>query len=564
MKNLKIRTKILSTFIIVLILTILLGSVSVVSIYTMSRTADNYVQISIPATEYLLNARRTISDFQVDILESTAVMTQEQFDEVVVNMNNHRTEFFQDLDEFLKLDPQFQSEVDEIHTLMDSAADIRERILTESEKRTAEGNAAAFQIYEDEYLPALHNVTAILENLSTELDDAISTRHSDGVRTENFVTILIIAVIAIAIVIVIVLSLVLTRLIVKPINEIDAAMNNISNGRISEAKVSYKSKDELGTLADSTRRTVTFFQNVMPDIAMICNNLGDGNFNITTAHHEYYVGETNQILQSMRYTRNNLSSAITQVGEAAEQLLGGSEQVACGAQALAQGATEQASSIEELAATINELSDKVHTTADNARTAQEYSSEASAGVKESTEHMAELVKAMNDINDTSDQISQIIKAIEDISFQTNILSLNAAIEAARAGAAGKGFAVVADEVRNLAGKSAEAAHNTTELIQNSLRAVQAGMEQLSATSASLDNVVLKEAQVAAMVSEITEATVEQSEAIKQITLGVDQISDVVQTNSATSEQSAAAAEELSSQANMLKELVGQFTLYEKQ
>ncbi len=564
MKNLKIRTKILSTFIIVLILTILLGSVSVVSIYTMSRTADNYVKISIPATEYLLNARRTISNFQVDILESTAVMTQEQFDEVVTNMNNHRTEFFQDLDEFIKLDPQFQSEVDEIHTLMDSAADIRERILAESEKRTTEGNAAAFQIYEDEYLPALNNVTAILENLSTELDDAISARHADGERTESVVTILIFAVIAVALVIVIVLSLLLTRLIVKPINEIDAAMNKISNGRISEAKVSYKSKDELGELAESTRRTVTFFQNVMPDIAMICNNLGDGNFNISTAHHEYYVGETNQILQSMRYTRNNLSAAITQVGEASEQLLGGSEQVACGAQALAQGATEQASSIEELAATINELSDKVHTTADNARTAQEYSSEASAGVKESTEHMAELVKAMNDINDTSDQISQIIKAIEDISFQTNILSLNAAIEAARAGAAGKGFAVVADEVRNLAGKSAEAAHNTTELIQNSLRAVQAGMEQLSATSASLDNVVLKEAQVAAMVSEITEATVEQSEAIKQITLGVDQISEVVQTNSATSEQSAAAAEELSSQANMLKELVGQFTLYEKQ
>ncbi len=563
MKNLKIRTKILATFAVVLALTIVIGAVAAISTYTMSRTADNYVNISIPATENLLNARRTIRIFQVDILESTAVMTQEEFDAVVANMAVHRDEFFNELDEFLKLDPQFKPEVDEIHNLMDGAADIRERILAESEKRTVEGNAAAFQIYEDEYLPALNNVTAILENLSAELDDAIAARHADGVLTEIYVTILIFAVIAVAVVIVIVLSITLTRLIVRPIREIDVAMNNISNGKISEAKVSYKSKDELGGLADSTRRTVTFFQNVMPDIAMICNNLGDGNFNVTTSHHEYYVGETDQILQSMRYTRNNLSETISQVGEAADQLLGGSEQVACGAQALAQGATEQASSIEELAATINELSDKVHTTANNARTAQEYSSEASAGVKESTEHMAELVKAMNDINETSDQISQIIKAIEDISFQTNILSLNAAIEAARAGAAGKGFAVVADEVRNLAGKSAEAAHNTTELIQNSLRAVQAGMEQVAATSASLDNVVLKEAQVAEMVSEITEATVEQSEAIKQITLGVDQISDVVQTNSATSEQSAAAAEELSSQANMLKELVGQFTLYEK-
>ncbi len=563
MKNLKIRTKILVTFALILVLTIVIGVVSATAINTMGKTADNYVKISIPATNHLLNARRTIRNFQVDILESTAVMTEEQFDEVVANMENDRKAFFDYLDEFLVLDPQFSAEVDEIHKLMDSAASVRERILAESEKRTAEGNAVAFQIYEEEYLPAMEQVTAILENLSGELNDAITERYEQGEETETLVTVIIFAVIALAVVIVIILTIVLTKLIVSPMKEIEVAMNNISNGRISEANVDYVSKDELGALADSTRRTVVFFQNVMPDISMICNNLGDGNFNITTAHHEYYVGETDQILQSMRYTRNSLSDTLSQVGNAADQLLGGTDQVASGSQALAQGTTEQASSIEELAATISELSEKVHKTAENAQTAQNYSSEASAGVQVSTEHMSELIKAMNDINDTSDQISQIIKAIEDISFQTNILALNAAVEAARAGDAGKGFAVVADEVRNLAGKSAEAAHNTTALIENSLKAVQAGMAQVSATSASLDDVVIKEAQVAEMVSEITRAAIEQSDAIKQITLGVDQISSVVQTNSATSEQSAAAAEQLASQANILKDLVGKFTLYEK-
>ncbi len=563
MKNLKIRTKILVTFAVILLLTIVIGSASAISIYTMGRTVDNYVNISIPATKHLLDARRTIRNFQVDILESTAVMTEEQFNEVVASMDNDRKAFFEYLDQFLELDPQFSPEVDEIRVLMDDAASIRSEILAESEKRTAEGNAAAFQIYEDEYLPVMQQLTGILENLSTELDDAINTRYDQGKLTEKIVTVVIFAVIAVAIVIVIVLTIVLTKLIVAPMNEISAAMDNISNGKISQANITYTSKDELGQLADSSRRTVTFFQNVMPDIAMICNNLGDGNFNVSTSHNEYYVGETEQILQSMQYTRNNLSEAMLKVGMAAEQLLDGAEQVAGGSQTLAQGATEQASSVEELAATINELSDKVHKSAENAQTARNYSSEASAGVKVSNDHMAELVKAMNDINDTSNQISQIIKAIEDISFQTNILALNAAVEAARAGAAGKGFAVVADEVRNLAGKSAEAAHNTTVLIENSLQAVQVGMEQLTATSDSLSDVVIKEAKVAEMVSKITEVSIEQSDAIKQITFGVEQISDIVQMNSATSEQSAAAAEELSSQANLLKDLVGEFNLYNK-
>ncbi len=563
MKNLKISTKILATFGIILLLTIIIGIVSAVSITTMGNTADDYVNISIPATKHLLDARRTIRNFQVDILESTAVMTEEQFNEVVVSMDNDRKAFFDYLDKFLALDPQFSSEVDEIRSLMDDAASIRKEILAESEKRTAEGNAAAFQIYEDEYLPAMQQVTGILENLSSELDTTINTRYEQGSQTEKIVMIIIFAVIAMAIAIVIVLTIVLTKLIVLPIKEISAAMDNISNGRISEANIKYTSKDELGDLADSGRRTVTFFQNVIPDITMICNNLGDGNFDVTTAHHEYYVGETEQILQSMRYTRNNLSQAMSKVGATAEQLLDGAEQVANGSQSLAQGATEQASSIEELAATINELSEKVHKSAENAQTAQNYSSEASAGVQISNEHMTELVKAMNDINDTSNQISQIIKAIEDISFQTNILALNAAVEAARAGEAGKGFAVVADEVRNLAGKSAEAAHDTTVLIENSLQAVHVGMEQLTATSDSLADVVIKEAKVAEMVSKITEAAIEQSNAIRQITHGVEQVSDVVQTNSATSEQSAAAAEELSGQANLLKDLVGEFTLYKK-
>ncbi len=562
MKNLKIRTKILATFAIVLILTLVIGVLSVVSISTIGDTAENYVNVSIPATENLLHARRAIRAYQADILESTLVMNDEEIKAVEATMDGHRAEFLERLDSVLDQNPEFQGDVDQIHTLMDQAAKVRVKILDEAEKCTMEGNAAAYDIYISEYNPIFIQVTDILENMTDGLGNAIETRHEQAIATQTTVTIIINAVIVFAIIIVVIITFVLSKAITAPVKEIEAAMDNICNGRISQAKVDYRSKDELGSLAHSARKTVTFFQNVMPDISHLCNNIGDGNFNISTEHPEYYVGETEDILKSMRYIRNNLSATIEQVGTSAEQLLSGAEQVACGSQSLAQGATEQASSVQELAATINELSDKVHTTAENSQVAQMYTDEASESVKESTEHMAELIKAMNEINTTSAEISQIIKTIEDISFQTNILALNAAIEAARAGAAGKGFAVVADEVKNLASKSADAAHHTTELIENSLRAVETGMEQVNATSASLNNVVEKEELMSQKVREITEATVEQSDAIKQITIGVDQISGVVQMNSATSEQSAAAAEELSSQANVLRDLVNGFSLYE--
>lgn len=561
MKNLKVRLKILAAFGLVLLLTVGIGITSIVSISTMGSTADNYVNISIPATQYLLEARRNIRLFQVDILESISVETEEKYNEVLTEMETHRTEFYNQLDEFIKLDPQFADEVEEIHDLMDNAISIRQQILDEASKRTAEGNAAAFRIYEDSYFPALEQVTDKLGNLSDELDSAIQERHNSASITQTVVTIIIIAVIAIAVAIVIVITIVLSKAIVAPLKEIQEAMENVSNGRISEAKVDYHSNDELGYLAHSARKTVTFFNNVIPDIALLCNNIGDGNFDITTQHHEYYVGETDEILKSIRYVRNSLSGTIEQVDVTAEQLFSGAEQVAEGAQVLAQGSTEQASSVEELSATLMELSGRVDATANNAQVAQTYTDEAVVSIKESTQYMEELITAMNDINNSSNEISQIINTIEDISFQTNILALNAAIEAARAGEAGKGFAVVADEVKNLANKSAEATHHTTELIENALRAVELGMSKVNETSAALNDVVEKEELMSEKVHEITQATVEQSEAIKQINAGVEQISNVVQNNSATSEQSAAAAEQLTGQANMLKELVSGFRLY---
>ncbi|MBQ9948702.1 MAG: HAMP domain-containing protein [Oscillospiraceae bacterium] len=563
MKNLKIRAKILITFCVVLALTIFLGVISVQSVLIMSGIGDNYVNVSIPATNNLLKANIIMGDYQKNILESAIVETQEELDRINSTMNKDNEEFFAHLDELTEIAPQFDAQVEEIRTIMNDGASIRERIMTEAAKFTKEGNAAVYSIYNAEYAPLIDNVNAKLDVLITDVDTAIQERYKEAHSSRDLAFIAVIVLLVIEIVDVLVMSFMLSKSIVQPIREVEHAMKQISQGDFSHVEIKYQSKDEMGTLADEARETVKFFSNIMPDIAMICNNIGDGNFNVSSADRSYYVGDTEEILKSLRFLRNNLSNTLRQVDDASEQLLSGADQVASGAQALAQGATEQASSIQELSATINVIAEMVKVNASDAVEASDKTNQAGAEMAEATVKMEELVKAMKEISDFSDETKKIIKTIEDIAFQTNILSLNAAIEAARAGAAGKGFAVVADEVRNLAAKSAEAAQNTTALIESTVSAIDNGSALVNTVAEKLGNVGAAAGEVAVINNKISQSSQEAADAISQVTTGVDQISAVVQTNSATSEQSAAAAEELTSQANALRDLVDSFTLYEE-
>lgn len=256
----------------------------------------------------------------------------------------------------------------------------------------------------------------------------------------------------------------------------------------------------------------------------------------------------------------SLNDTLLQISTASHQVAAGSEQMSAGAQALSQGATEQASSIEELAASITEVSEMIRQNASHAQQASNNMDETTLGIEHGDQQMQNLVVAMNEIERTSGEIERIIKTIDDIAFQTNILSLNAAVEAARAGEAGKGFAVVADEVRNLASKSAEAAKETTVLIQSTLAAIKNGSAMVTETGKSLDQISDKAQIVNELVKKIAEASDTQASSIQQINVGINQISSVVQTNSATAEESAASSEELSAQAETLKTLVSHFKL----
>ena len=343
-----------------------------------------------------------------------------------------------------------------------------------------------------------------------------------------------------------IIAIIVTSIIAKkmadPIKAASKRLIGLSHGNLSDKVEESKAKDEIGDLTRALAETVQTLRSYINNISASLAELDKGNlkFDIDID----YVGDFAPIKESFQNTIYKLDNTFRNLNMSAKEVANGSEQMASGAMALAQGATEQASSVEELASTINEINSHV---AKNAENAKQTSSQAQITVKEleaGKNHMTQMITAMNQINDSSSEISKIIKTIEDIAFQTNILALNATVEATRAGSAGKGFAVVADEVRNLANKSAEASKNTASLIESTIHSLQEGTDIANQTAESLDRIVLYSEESAKLLLEISKASQEQAAAISQVTQGIDQISSVVHTNSATSEESAATSEEL--------------------
>ena len=418
-------------------------------------------------------------------------------------------------------------------------------------------------LYGKEYMDGVKVITGALDDFANAIDVRMS---AETQRIETVVNILTIAsYICVFLVLafqVYMISFALKDLI-APMLKIKKKMEELSQGDLSGDFDLQEDNTELGRTAHAIKNLQDFQQNMIGDVDYLLSEMSNGNFDVSTRiGDEAYVGVYYNLLMSMRKLNTTLGDTLYDIETSAQQINAGSEQVADGAQALAQGATQQASSVEELAATVTEISQSVSDAGEAASSASTRADEAGKLTGECNEHMKDLVLAMDDISSTSEQISKIIKEIDDIAFQTNILALNAAVEAARAGSAGKGFAVVADEVRNLAAKSADAAKNTATLIEASVAAVEKGAALAGDTAHRLQGVYDISNEVAVMVQRIATEAQSTTDSIGQVSNGLEQISAVVQTNSATAEQSAAASQELSGQANMLATLVRRFTFHQ--
>ena len=347
----------------------------------------------------------------------------------------------------------------------------------------------------------------------------------------------------------------------KPLKKISEAGKEVAGGNF-DVEIHYPQQDEIGELSRSISEVIGRSKKIVFDLRDRLDAMAGGNFT-ENLESEEYVGDYAPLLESLKHIQEDMNKTLQEVHASSVQVLSSAEQVNTGAQTLSQGATEQASSIEELSANMQDISQSIQASTKTAGDAYKLQGEAGVAVLQSNEKMEEMRKAMDDITAKSNEISKIIKTIDDIAFQTNILSLNAAIEAARAGAAGKGFAVVADEVGNLAQKSAKAAQNTGLLIEETIEAVEKGAKITEETAESLNSVSKSTEEVNTLIEKISSASSKDLEGITSLNQGLQQISSVVQANSATAEQSAAASEELTGQANKMNELVERFQLKEE-
>ncbi|MBC3796148.1 methyl-accepting chemotaxis protein [Acetobacterium tundrae] len=510
--NLKIGTKLIFSFLLVALIAGGIGILGVVNITTVDKQ-DTYLyqKMTVPLGE-LIYLVESFSEINSSIDDVATATSQEEIATLETGIQKNSASF----DDYLSsINTTLVSEegkqlIEEITVKKENLDKLVSEVISLA-KQGKQPEAAALKNGSD-----YTNTRGVINNdinraIEIKLQTAEDTSKNNN-AIANSSTVMTIIIIVIGITLSICLGFFVSSTIKKPIRKMMAASKKMADGDL-DVTVDIHTKDEMGILADSYNQMLT-----------------------------------------------NINEVLHNINEATDQVSSGSRQVSDSSISLAQGATEQASSVEELTSSVEEIASQTRLNADNANQANELAKNTKNNAISGNDHMQQMLRSMEEISDSSNNIYKIIKVIDEIAFQTNILALNAAVEAAKAGQNGKGFAVVAVEVRNLAARSANAAKETTALIEGSIKKVEGGTKIANETATALNQIVESIEKVYMLINDISVASNEQAIGVDQINQGIVQISNVVQATSATSEETAAASEELASQAELLKEQVARFRL----
>ena len=555
--SMKVKDKLYMGYAVVISMMIILGVVSIGAMTILYGNFNGYINGISQANNSVKNCRvevniaaRVLREMALNKDESTYQDYQERIQECLSSVDTNLAALKQSgaVDEEL---------CEEYETALYTWEDIGNRVIDEI---VAGNQDEAVNLILTECAPSLNDVAEIAKEIDAHTDDDEAAAVAGFVRVMLICSVVVVVLLAVSVVLAIKIGKSIVSSILEPFEEIKNVAGELAAGNL-HSNLEYHSKDEIGDLAHSLRKSIRILGSYIDDVSRLMKEFSDGNFDVQPEVE--WKGDFVGILDSFLAFEESMADTIQGIQRSAEQVTGGAEQVAASSTDLAQGATDQAAVTEELTATIASVAERV---AQNSRDAQEISKKVEglgAEIVNSNEKMRQMVASMQKISEASTQIGKIIETINDIASQTNLLALNASIEAARAGEAGKGFAVVADQVSVLASQSAQAVKESAALIESSVHAVEDGMVIADETAQQLESVVNESRQITEEVTGIAVTLEEQNKAIEQINEGVEQINDVVQTNSATSEECAAASQEMSGQADNLQKLVGGFRIKER-